>query len=43
MNGGPRWRSDETSDEEEELSPGESMGMGYTTARRNRRSRLARR
>ncbi|KAG2676354.1 hypothetical protein I3760_12G049200 [Carya illinoinensis] len=45
MNGGPRWRSDETSDEEEEQSPGGSMGMSYQTtpSRRIRRSRLTKR
>lgn len=44
-NGGPRWRSDETSDEEEEHTPGRSMGMAYQTppTRRTRRSRLAKR
>lgn len=39
MNGGPRWRSDETSDEEEEQSPGRSMGMVYNTTPARRRSR----
>lgn len=45
MNSGPRWRSDETSDEEEEQSPGGSMGMSYQTtpSRRIRRSRLTKR
>ncbi|KAF5460151.1 hypothetical protein F2P56_020040 [Juglans regia] len=45
MSGGQRWRSDETSDEEEEQSQGGSMGMAYQTtpARRSRRSRLTKR
>lgn len=43
--GGLRWRSDETSDEEEEQSPESAMGVAsYTTPRRGiRRSRFARR
>ncbi|KAG6636025.1 E3 ubiquitin-protein ligase HOS1-like [Carya illinoinensis] len=44
MNCGLRWRSDETSDEEEEQGPEGSMGMAYqTTPTRIRRSRLAKR
>ncbi|XP_031247888.1 E3 ubiquitin-protein ligase HOS1 isoform X1 [Pistacia vera] len=42
-NGGPRWRSDETSDEEEEPSPERSMGVASTPSRGIRRSRFARR
>lgn len=43
--GGLRWRSDETSDEEEKQSPESAMGVAsYTTPRRGiRRSRFARR
>lgn len=41
-NGGPRWRSDETSDEEEELNPEKSMGVASTPLRGIRRSRFAR-
>ncbi|KAJ4712700.1 E3 ubiquitin-protein ligase HOS1-like protein [Melia azedarach] len=45
VNGGPRWRTDETSDEEEEQSPESATGVAsYTTPKRGiRRSRFARR
>ncbi|KAL5551422.1 hypothetical protein UlMin_001598 [Ulmus minor] len=44
-NGGPRWRSDETSDEEQEQIPERTIGMTLrmTPARRARRSRFAKR
>ena len=45
MNDGLRWRTDETSDEEEEHIPERIDGVGSyaATARRVRRSRFARR
>ncbi|CAI0519708.1 unnamed protein product [Linum tenue] len=45
LNGGPRWRSDETSDEDgEEESPGRAAATGFTVSRRSsRRVRIGRR
>lgn len=41
MNGGPRWRSDDTSDNEDQQSP--DRQMGDASSRGLRRSRLTRR
>ncbi|RDX60208.1 E3 ubiquitin-protein ligase HOS1, partial [Mucuna pruriens] len=45
INGGPRWRSDEASDEEDDLDLGRAMDIAYhaTPTRTTRRSRVARR
>lgn len=45
INGGPRWRSDETSDDEEEQGLGRTMDIAYhaTPTRTTRRSRFIKR
>ncbi|CAJ1928598.1 unnamed protein product [Sphenostylis stenocarpa] len=45
INGGPRWRSDEASDEEDDLDRGRAMDIAYyaTPPTRTRRSRVVRR
>jgi len=46
INGGPRWRSDEASDEEDDLNLGRAMDMAYYATpptRTARRSRVLRR
>ncbi|XP_027360633.1 E3 ubiquitin-protein ligase HOS1 isoform X2 [Abrus precatorius] len=45
MNGGPRWRSDETSDGEEDVGLERAMDIGYyaTPTRKTRRSRVGKR
>lgn len=46
INGGPRWRSDEASDEEYDMNLGRAMDMAYYATplnRTTRRSRVVRR
>lgn len=45
VNGGPRWRSDETSDEDDDPSPERALGITHrsTPMRGVRRSRFAKR
>jgi len=46
INGGPRWRSDEASDEEDDVNLGRAMDMAYYATpptRTTRRSRVLRR